>query len=71
MSRTFLDSLLIEKKSRRQFIFFFTPGGGVGMTNEKAGTDHVISGQMRGLKKKTAPNGTKTHTHTQTDMATI
>ena len=25
MSRTFLDNLLIEKKSRRQFIFLFTP----------------------------------------------
>ena len=26
MSRTFLDNLLIQKKSRRQFIFLFTPG---------------------------------------------
>ena len=26
ISRTFLDNLALEKKSRRQFIFLFTPG---------------------------------------------
>ena len=28
-----------------------------GGTNKRPGTDHVISGPMRGLGKKTAPNG--------------
>ena len=36
-------------------------GGGLGgSTNERPGTDHVISGSMRGLNK-TAPDGTDRH----------
>ena len=45
------------------FISFFEGGS----TNERPGTDHVISGPMRGLKK-TAPMA---QTETQTDMATL
>ena len=41
-----------------------------GLTNERPGTDHVISGPMRGLEK-TAPDGANTHTHTHPDMATL
>ena len=36
------------------------------MTNERPGTDHVISGPMRGLKK-TASDGANRQTNTQTD----
>ena len=46
----------------------FTVGGG--LTNERPGTDHVISGPMRGLKK-TASDGADTQTNTQTDNATL
>ena len=34
-----------------------------GRTNERPGTDHVTSGQMRGFKKS-APNGTNKQTDT-------
>ena len=37
----------------------FKPGGRI---NERPGTDHVVSGPMRGLKK-TAPDGADTHIH--------
>ena len=42
---------------------------GMGGGNEKSGTDHVISGPVRGLEKKCMENGLQTHT--QTDIATI
>ena len=41
-----------------------------GRTNERLGTDHVISGPMRGLEK-TAPNGPNRHPDRNTDMATL
>ena len=41
------------------------------MTNQTTGTDHVISGPMRTLDKKTASDGAHTHTYTQTDIATL
>ena len=44
-------------------------GIGVGRTNERPGTDHVISGPMRGLKK-TAPDGADRKINKQTDRQT-
>ena len=44
---------------------------GGGKTNERAGTDHITSGLMRGLgKKKNAPNGANRHPDRQTDTQT-
>ena len=38
-----------------------------GLTNERPGSGHVIWGSMRGLEKKTAPDGADRHTDTQTE----
>ena len=40
---------------------------GRGATNERPGTDHVISGPMRGLEKNPAADGTDRQTHTHSD----
>ena len=42
-------------------------GGEQGRTNERPGTDHVISGPMGGVEK-TAPDGANTQTHRHLDM---
>ena len=47
--------------------FFYFLGGWGESTNERPGNDHVISGPMRGLEKKTASDGANTQTHKQTD----
>ena len=43
--------------------------GGGRLTNERPGTDPVISGPMKGLKK-TASDGAHTQIDRQTDIAT-
>ena len=44
-----------------------------GLTNERPGTDHVISGPMRGLGKNCTQwrRQTDTQTHTQTNIPTL
>ena len=37
VSHTFLDNLSLEKKSRKQFTFLFTPGGGGVMFGSEGG----------------------------------
>ena len=46
------------------YIYIFFLGGG--LTNERPGTDHVISGPTRGLEK-TASDGADRQNHRQTD----
>ena len=49
------------------FLLLFCVGGGEqGKTHERPGTDQVISGPMRGLEKKTAPDGANKHPDIQT-----
>ena len=43
-------------------------GGGQERTNERPGTDHVISGPMRGLEKKLHP---MPQTHKYTNKQTV
>ena len=65
--RAELPSFLVtELPSYRVSKFPSLQGREGGRTNERPGSDHLISGPMRGLGKN-CPNGADRHTHSQTD----